>query len=322
MKAAILGVLSAFTISASSGNELSDADREALLSQLEEIQAAANSRVDQRYRTAMSAFNTAAGSDKTAVSLYVDCIELVNFKQQEKSGSDFREWKKKNKDELSEPGFKLALQYQLRWLILLLKAASEEPDMELLTTDAVRIVDSIVAQAEDVRAYNKLLNQSVTSTIFAKAYEVTELKLEAFPTAPLQIDQIYETLVLPPLRRVDRVGALRSKWQKLITQKGELVRQWSVEPDEHLRQGERTLEYEKFIEDVVPQLRWRTEVDVYRAGDERVAAVAMLKHIQNNLSHKSAPTWAEAFVDLLNGIDEAATASEGEEETNTPSEAP
>jgi len=286
-------------MSVARGEGLSDADRETILQRLGTIQEAANSRVDQKYRTALSAFSSAASSEKAALDLYLDSIELVNFKQQDKSVSDFLEWKRSNKEKLSETGFKLALQYQVRWFILVLNAASEEPDMERLASESANILDSIIAQAEDLNGHRSTLQQSVTSTVFAKAYEVNGIKVEEFPLAALQIDALYDQVLLPPLRRVDRISSLRNAWKKRIFQKGELVRLWSVKPGEHLRQGERTPEYEKFIEEDVPALRWKAELDAFEAGDERGAAVVMLKHIESNITHKSAPAWAEQFVALL-----------------------
>ena len=52
-------------------------------------------------------------------------------------------------------------------------------------------------------------------------------------------------------------------------------------------------------------LKWDAEVDLFKVGDEKGAAVRMLKHIEDNLSHESAPQWAEDFVTMLQTKDSA-----------------
>ncbi len=45
--------------------------------------------------------------------------------------------------------------------------------------------------------------------------------------------------------------------------------------------------------------QWESELDLFKAGDERGAAVRMLAHIEKNLSHHAAPKWAADFIGLL-----------------------
>ena len=312
--------LLALTLSVACGEELSEADRETILQRLEAIQDASNARVDQKFRSAMSALSAASGSESAALNLYLDCVKLVNFDKEDKSHVEFREWQRKNKEKYSEASFKLALKYQLQWLILVIKAASEDPDMDQIANDAAGLLGSIIARADDLNGQRATLQQGVNSSVFAKAYEINDIRVEELPMAPLQIDAIYEQLLLPPLRDPDRINSLRSAWQKRIAQKGELIRQWSVKPDEHLRQGERPPEYEKFIEEQVPQLRWAMEVDVFNAGDERGAAIAMLQHIEKHLAHQSATQWAEQFTSLLMGepLEGEAEKGAGEKDTKAP----
>ncbi len=62
-------------------------------------------------------------------------------------------------------------------------------------------------------------------------------------------------------------------------------------------------EFEQFVAETVPELHWTMEMDLFRHGDERNAAVRMLAHLEKNLGHKSARKWATEFTALLSGKD-------------------
>jgi hypothetical protein len=284
---------------------LTPSDREALLERLEKIREEAESKVDARFRTALSAIRNAAQSPNAALDLYLKCEEMVNFEEMKKKNVDFREWKRKNDARLSDTGFRLALQQQLRWLALTLEAASEMPDFDKLALDAGKIVEAIVAQAEDLSAHRDLLQQGVTSSVFARAYDINGLKVENWPLAPAPLAAVYDQVLLPPLRRPDRIESLKAAWTKRMANEAALIGAWSGKPGEKPKPGVSSPAYDKFVSETVPRLRWDAEVDLFKAGDEKAAALRMLKHIDDNLSHESAPKWAEDFVALLQIKDSA-----------------
>jgi hypothetical protein len=292
-------ILTIFTIStiSSYGQNLSDADREAILKKIQTIQEQAESAVDKKYRNAMSVFSSAISSENSAYELYLKCEELLNFEKKNKKAVDFREWKKNNNEKLTDPSFRLALQYQLRWCILTLQAASENADRDKLWTEATKILDALVNDAEALSPYQSILNQNVLSSVFAQAYNLNGIEIEKWPLAPGQLDTIYDELLLPPLRRPDRIAALTSCWQKRMTQQGEIILKWKSA--EKIKSGENSLEYEKFLTETLPQLRWDADVDIFKAGDQRGASIRMLKHIEDNVSHKSATKWVQSFNALL-----------------------
>ena len=278
---------------------LSPSDREALLEQLEKIREEADSKVDARFRTALSAFKSASGSPNAALDLYLKCEEMVNFDEMKKKNVDFREWKRNNDAKLSDTGFRLALQQQLRWLVLTLEASYEMPDLDKLALDAGKIVDSLIEQAEDLSAHREVIQQDVTSSVFARAYDINGLKVEKWPLSPTPVAAVYEQVLLPPLRRPGRLESLRAAWTKRMVHEGALLDAWSGKPGEKPKPGVHSPAYDKFVSETVPKLRWDAEVDLFKAGDEKAAAMRMLKHIDENLSHESAPKWAEDFVTML-----------------------
>ncbi|MDP3851147.1 MAG: hypothetical protein Q8Q59_11630 [Luteolibacter sp.] len=288
---------------------LSSADREALLEKLTALRENADSTVDKRYRMAMAAYNAAAGSDEAAMEFHLKCIEKVNFEDQQKKNSDFREWKRKEAPKLSAPGLGMALRLQLRWLILTLRATSEKADRDVLASSAREIVDAISQDAEKLKDHQQLLNQPVTGSVFAGAYDIGEVKVEKWPLAPAQIGQIYEQILLPPLRAPSRLESLRSAWIRRIQQEMAIREFWTGgaggggEPASKrigMASAMRSPEYERFIIEAVPALQWQMEMDLFKNGDQRGAALRMLSHLEKHINHKSVRDWGTEFAKLLN----------------------
>jgi hypothetical protein len=305
MRMPVMLVVPALALAPVCAETLSPADREALLERLEKLREDAASKVDARFRMAIAAYSAAAGSDAAAAELHLNCVEKVDFVDQRKKTADFREWKRKEAEKLSAPGRGLALRLQLRWLILTLRAASEKTDRGQLVSGVQDVVDAVVREAEKLKDHRQILNQAVTSSVFARAYDITGVAVEKWPLAPGQIGQIYEQVLLPPLRRPDRLEALRSVWIRRIQQEMAIQEFWAGENDPASRrigtvESLRSPEYEVFIAEAVPELQWQMEMDLFKNGDEQAAAVRMLGHLEKYIGHKSAGKWGEDFRKILN----------------------
>lgn len=299
MKTFIITAISAATFSQIHAQELSAADREALLNRLEQIRETADSTADSRFRNAISAYRAAMMSNDSAIDFYLKCEEKVNFEDLKKDGSDFRNWKRKHSDKFSDKDFRTALRQQLRWLILTLEAASNDTDLNILAPKASEAIDSILSQAKDLQRHRELLSAKVTGTVFARAYDLNTVKVENWPFSPVPIQAVYDQVILPPLRNPSTTDSLRNTWTKRISQELLLLDEWSGRPGEKLRAGEHSPQYEKFAQDGLPKLQWEAELDVFKAGDQRGAALRMLEHIEKHIAHESAPKWAEEFAGLL-----------------------
>jgi hypothetical protein len=281
---------------------LNPADREVLLENIGKLHQAAQSKVDARFQSALGTYREAMGSDDSAVEFYLKCTQKIEFEDQGRKEADFRDWKKKHEGKISANGFGLALRQQLRWLVLTMRSSSEKSDPETIAKEAAEIVDSIFSNAQLLKFQSELLRQSVSSTIFAKAYEIGSFTNSTLPPTPLDLEAIYEKVIFPPIRASGNVTSLRNTWVKRIQQEG--VRSGSSEQEQ---QGQQMLnqktskpsDYEKFVEEKLPDLQWQMEVDLFRHGDEVNAAKRMYAHIEKNINHPSARKWGEAFVNLI-----------------------
>jgi len=284
---------------------LSAADRESLLENLEKLQADTESTLDKSLQVAISAYRAALESDQAAMALYLDCLEKVNFADLEKTGVEFREWKRKESDKLSESGLKLALRHQLRWLILTIKASPPNANRDKLASEGQEAVDAIFQEPKKLIGQEAVLGQSVLGSIFAKAYGIEQLKVEEWPLSPVELENIYNELLLPPLQNPTRLVELRNVWLKRILQEGakvEFLASHALKSKDYPdpRQKEKhEQEMNKFTYETLPALQWKLELDLFRHGDEKAASVRMFAHLGTHAKHASVQEWTLQFKELL-----------------------
>lgn len=294
-----LALLALFSILPVVGQEkpLSDLDRELLLEKLKEIQNTSNSTVKGRYSVALAAFQKARESSAAAHELYLNCIEKVRFQDQSRKPSEFRDWKKRHKERTDTPSFRLALRHQLNWLTLTLQAAQVE-EISSLSSQGLSIINAILRDAEELKGKGAILRQNPLSTVFAEAYSVSNIKVGNWPKSPLDIGDLYDNVILPPLRTPETLTSLRSAWIKRIEHEGSLLEKWTNEAS---GDRDRKPAFEKWLSEGRHSLTWAMEVDLFGAGDQQGAALRMLEHLKAHLTHKSAPTWINQFTQLVEG---------------------
>jgi hypothetical protein len=119
---------------------LTEADRMALIDQLDSLRGEAGQQASKRLDGAAAAFAKAMLDEEAATALYVQCVEKVDFEERERKAADFRDWKRRNKDRLDDPQHALALRHQLRWTVLTMKAAVEPTEKHQLADE---VLDSL-----------------------------------------------------------------------------------------------------------------------------------------------------------------------------------
>ena len=285
------------------GDPLTQADREALIERLTKIQEGADKRKEERFSAAIAAFRNAAASDDAALEFYLKCVEKEQFEDKNKKGQDFRDWKRKQEGELKDPGFRRALNHQLRWLILTLQVASSKEPVTKFAPEAMRAVGDIFAEIAMLANQHDLLKQPVLSSVFAKVYEVNGVKAAEWPQSPVELESIYGTVILPLLRKPDKIEDLRAAWTRRIQQETLVVEHWMPGGDDKpSRDGTRSVQQEKFATETYPEFLWREEEDVFKAGDQRGAALKMFQHIEKYPTHPKFVDWTKKFMELLGPV--------------------
>lgn len=288
---------------------LSEADREALIERLTKLHDSAREKAMGRIGIAIAAFRTGMASDDAAAELYVKCVEKVEFEDRRRSSREFREWKRHQDDRLKDPGLRRCLRHQLRWLVLSLEAAEAGEKRDALAPKAAEALESIFTDPGQFAGNVDPLREPVTSTVFARAYNLGGARLKDWPLSPLDIAAVFDRVIFPPLVEAAKFDALRDQWLKRV--RYETIARDDWRGDEG-KSKERSPDYEKFIAETLPELRWEMEESLYDAGDERRAAINMLSHLEENLTHPKAREWGDSFRKRIEPAPEAEEADSPE----------
>ena len=271
---------------------LSTGDVQLLLDRLVALRDGEHERSDIRLVTARNAFMAAVQTDAAAHDLYLKCIEKVRFEDEKRSSQEYRDWKRRHKDRRDTQGFRRALRHQLAWLVLTLEVAMKPKERAGAGIKAVERLDAVFRDAALLRGEQEILTQSVLESVYASAYRVGGLKVEDWPTGPLQIDTIYENLIFPPLRDSGKVDTLRAAWLRRIAHESAILKHWSRPAADR---DDVSAAMERFITERRPELVWMMELDLFAAGDQKGSALRMLKHIERYLGHKNEARWIGEF---------------------------
>ncbi len=309
---AIFAAMMLGTVAQLGAAPLGTGDREALLERIEALRKEAESQQRGRFGVARTAFRNAMASDDAAIELYLNCMEKVEYADEQKKTQEFRDWKRAEKDRLADPGLALALRHQLRWLALTLDAAEAGADRTALTAEARKAVAAVFADAEKLKGHHSLLRASVLESVFAKGYMVKDIDLKDWPLSPVGLSEVYSQLVLPPLRKPEKVVELRAAWTSWIEQAGIAAEHWSGNKRVEAEGVTRALALERFRLDGYPEMLWAMEEDLFKAGDQQAAALQMIGQLERLRNHRRAVDWARRLEMLLRGGAEVPAALEFE----------
>ncbi len=279
---------------------LAEGERAKVMKRLDVIEGVSNDRISGLYKRALQDYRAAVNSDSDTMELYLKCIEKVNFEDKHRKSSDFREWKDRNKEELRSGSLRVALRHQLIWLMLSIEAASSDGNITDMADKAMAHIDNVFEHADQLTEHQNVLNKNATSSIFAQAYEL-DIKIKDWPKSSLDIANIYDKLVMPPLRSTSNIETLRKAWDKRIEHSGLKVEKWVKKTSSRVgtKDGIRPPEVEKFLQETKPELLWAKEKDCFAIGDEQRAANNMLKILEGYVTHKKAPSWITEMRGLI-----------------------
>jgi len=157
------------------------------------------------------------------------------------------------------------------------------------------------------------LAQSVTNTVFAKTYQLDSVKATNWAMSPIHLSTIYDSVILPPMRKPEKLEELRAAWHRRILHESQLAGR-DINSPPAIK--------DPFFTDTLPALIWSMEEDLYRNGDQRGAALRMYQHIENSQANPKATEWAQKLKDLLSESSEKATEDAKPKDAPTPEPAP
>ncbi|MBB5352925.1 hypothetical protein HNR46_003174 [Haloferula luteola] len=295
---------------------LTDADRDQVLQRLDTFKEEAGQKASSRLGDASSALKNAMASDKAALELYLKCVEQADFIAAKRTSNDFRDWKRRNREWLESDGFGTAVRHQIRWLMLSLKASANPNQVESLGPEALECLEGIFRDPKNLAAHTTFLATPSQETLFAKAYGIQGDRLENWPSAPIQkedhkisLAETFSQAIFPSYRKSKNFAGLRSAWDRRIHFEEVMAGFWTGDDrrqDKHLEelaeQGNlpgRT----DFLRTTQPDLEWQKEMDLFQSGDQKKAVVALVEHLEQNVTHSKAREWEAELREALKPSD-------------------
>ncbi|MEM0970069.1 MAG: hypothetical protein AAGJ31_12000, partial [Verrucomicrobiota bacterium] len=204
--------------------ELSPSEREQLGKIVSQIEETLTGGVSNNNERALSTCIAAAGSPKAAGTFFMECTKVLDFEEAGKRESDWREWRDANEDWIESDDHLLALQLQLRFLILKLqftKAATTDEEHQAAARDQLipaimRYYDEVAASISQLEGQRSVLTSSVSNSKFAKRLklDITLDVPEPWVDSPLPVDAVYEQVILPNLREGTKHPSLMEAWDR------------------------------------------------------------------------------------------------------------
>lgn len=328
-----IGCLLAFISSASllpaQDDTETDAETERLLAEIASTKEVLLDGTSKNNERALSACNAALGSTKATYEFYMAARKQLEFDDAGKRESDWRDWRDQNEERYKSAEHIAALQLQLRYLVLTIRAASGDDEFETLKalgSDLMKYLNALSSGYEKVGEHADRLQGSVLDSPIA---ERLKLNLTAGSSShwcfsPSDVAGIYDKTILPVIRESGNFSALQSAWDNRMKHEAAmyvargLVDAARAGPGgggarfrgrtdarererEERREGTRLKgEGEETFRDIrLPQLKWGKARDALFYGSSRITALrAMNSHVKANLDHPSAKTWIDELESL------------------------
>ena len=271
-----------------------------------------------------------AGNEK-AFSFWLECKKEQDFEMKGKTAAEYAEWKRTQiKTTGPNDAFCAGLRLQIHFLMLaVLHSHAETPAQEAeVASGAVGYVESLTTFCEKeenlakgiiagimntgadpneavtaeniqetlskVREASSALGGDVLRSIFAIHLELdgsVKPKGNASSNAG-NIDEIYDSLILEPLRKKKDAAGIATAWTRRIDQTARVAKATKVKEIE-----------EKYAEVKVPAMKFAMYRDQWTAGQQKQAAASMMALISANPTHKDSNDWMEDLKSLTEGQD-------------------
>ncbi|WP_353566250.1 hypothetical protein [Haloferula sargassicola] len=303
MKTQLL-VLAVLTSPLLRAEPLTEADRQQVLERLDSFKEDAGKKASTRLGDAAGALKKAMGSDKAAAELFLKCKEQVDFLDLKRSSNDFRDWRRGNKQWVDADEFGTAARHQVRWLMLCLKASSQPAQARKLAPEALECLEGIFREPEKLARFTSFLATPMHDTVFAKAYGIQGDRLKDWPASPItkddreiKIAETFEEAIFPYYRAAKDYAGLRQAWDRRIHFEEVIAGFWTGDDQGHDKHLEEMAEKgnlpqrSEFLRETKPDLEWRKEMDLFTAGDQKKAVVALVEHLEENVTHSKVREW-------------------------------
>ncbi len=292
---------------------------ETVKSQLAALESDISSKRNNFLSEIIERFRKATSSDAAALNFYLDCKKIVDLErkdmtrdairtQGERLASQVERMAESGRDQAKDEGdFGKAVRLQLEYLVLTLEAhETPEDEMVKMVPKLRTFITSVLENASKLkgRALNAL-SGNIANNPFVDAYQIGRyLDVEHWSSNPLNFGEMWEKCIFPLLAKDNR-DQLPEQWDARLKTEVAFREESMYKP-----------EYELWIQNELPVLRWNRATYLYQKGPSPINAMGdMLKLIREHPGHASAPEWLAQLRDLVNE-------ASGEGESQVPAETP
>lgn len=263
---------------------------------------------DGRLAAALQKIRAGMASPRDALNLYMECDKVVNAERKELDKTEARrrqemmERREKNENAEDDGQFSQAVQLGLKYLSLTLEANElKAEDKAAMIPKLQAYIQELVASAPNLRGRSL---QYLASAVNDRNPIVDALRLSPF-TKPkdwtaqaMDIGGMYKNTLLPSAEKY-KPDLLPSLWTERITAESALRKETMPAP-----------EYELWLQDNVPALRWERAKYLVEKGPSKINALAdMLALIKEYPGHADAPGWLGELRNSLNEVAPAASSA-------------
>ncbi|MES2505072.1 MAG: hypothetical protein V4599_00115 [Verrucomicrobiota bacterium] len=281
------------------GTTLTEAQVNSVMTQLKELETQILQMRGSNLSGILAKLREGTASDQAAMSLYLDCDNIVNSERKEVDKSDARKRQENmqrnakggNSDENGDVAF--ATRLGIQYLILTLEAhEAKEDEFKKMVPKLQEYINTVVAAAPKLKgaALNRLNNALNNNSPIVEAFNLNRyLNRKEWSTRAGDVGSMYMQTLLP-LAAVDSKDNLPALWDARINAEGIFRKEQMFAP-----------EFELWTKNELPALRWQRALYLYEKGPSTINALAdMLKVIKENPSHPDAPSWVKTMRQMVN----------------------
>ncbi len=276
-----------------------------VLTQISKLEEQIAAMRDGRLAAALQKIRAGLASPRDALNLYMECDKVVNAERKELDKAEARrrqemmERREKNENAEDDGQFSQAVLLGLKYLALTLEAnETKAEDQAAMIPKLQAYIQELVSSAPSLRGRSL---QYLGGAVSDRNPIVDALRLSPF-TKPkdwtpqaMDIGGMYKSTLLPTAEKY-KPELLPTLWTERISAESALRKETMPAP-----------EYELWIQDNVPALRWERARYLVEKGPSKINALAdMLALIKEFPGHADAPGWLSELRSALNEVAPAA----------------
>lgn len=263
---------------------------------------------DGRLAAAMQKIRAGVASPRDALNLFMECDKIVNAERKELDKAEARrrqemmERREKNENAEDDGQFSQAVLLGLKYLMLTLEAnETKAEDKAAMIPKLQAYIQELVGSAPSLRGRSL---QYLAGAVSERNPIVDALRLSPFlkprdwTSQAMDIGGMYKSTLLPTAEKY-KPELLPTLWTERISAESALRKETMPAP-----------EYELWLQDDVPALRWERARYLVEKGPSKINALAdMLALIKEFPGHADAPGWLGELRGALNEVAPAAPSS-------------